>query len=202
MLNDSNDDNFTVYAHKNKTNGKMYIGITCQKLKDRWKNGLGYTLNSHMGRAIQKYGWDSFDHLIIATGLSNEKAKEIEKSLVDLLDLTNPEKGYNEAKGGGGGGMYKKHHTDEVKKRISEARKINGFSEEHKKHISEAKKGTRHHMAKPVYQYTKEGEFVGEWLYMNMAANALQIKKESISACCLGKRPSAGGYVWTYQRRG
>lgn len=193
---------YSVYAHKNKINGKMYVGITCQSVEDRWKCGKGYIKSSHMGRAIEKYGWDAFDHFVIVEDLNVEQAKQTEKMLVQLLDLTNPQKGYNEAVGGGGGGMLGKHQTEEAKKRISDARKRDGFTEEHRKHISESKKGVKHHNAKPVYQYSKDGRLLASWPYMGMAAESLNIKKESISACCLGKRPSAGGYVWTYEKKG
>ena len=36
-------NNYTVYMHKNKINNKVYIGITYQNVKYRWrKNGEGY----------------------------------------------------------------------------------------------------------------------------------------------------------------
>jgi hypothetical protein len=194
-------NNYTVYAHINKINGKAYVGITCQKVKDRWKNGNGYACMK-FSRAIKKYGWDNFKHIVIIENLEQYTAYETEKALIAAFDLTNPQKGYNEACGGASGGMTGKHHTDSAKAKISKARKINGFSAEHRKHISEAKRGVKHHAAKKVYQYTKGGEFVREYSYMNEAAELLKIKKTSISACCKGKRPSAGGYVWTYEKRG
>lgn len=194
-------ENYTVYVHKNKENGKIYIGITSQETKRRWKNGNGYSKKSHFGRAIKKYGWDGFEHIIIVNDISSDKAKEIEKALIALFDSTNPNNGYNEALGGEGGGMYGKHQSDKTKIKISEARKRSGFTEEHKKHISESKTGTKHHLAKPVYQYTKDGEFLSEWPYMGMAAKALNINKSSISGCCLGRRTSAGGFVWSYDKK-
>lgn len=35
-------DNYKIYMHKNKINGKVYIGQTMQSLKQRWNNGHGY----------------------------------------------------------------------------------------------------------------------------------------------------------------
>jgi predicted GIY-YIG superfamily endonuclease len=37
-------NNYKVYAHINKQNGKAYIGITKQELSARWRNGgKGYS---------------------------------------------------------------------------------------------------------------------------------------------------------------
>ena len=33
---------YSVYIHKNKTNNKVYIGVTSKKPKQRWRNGKGY----------------------------------------------------------------------------------------------------------------------------------------------------------------
>ena len=57
--------NFIVYRHVNEVNGKVYIGITCQSLNDRWRNGKGYGKSTHFAHAIQKYGWDNFEHEIL-----------------------------------------------------------------------------------------------------------------------------------------
>lgn len=66
---------YTVYQHKNKINGKIYIGITMQKPEVRWgKNGNNYKSSPHFYSAIQKYGWDNFEHNILFTGLTKEEA--------------------------------------------------------------------------------------------------------------------------------
>ena len=33
---------YCVYKHTNKTNNKVYIGITCRKPEVRWDSGWGY----------------------------------------------------------------------------------------------------------------------------------------------------------------
>ena len=51
---------------------KKYIGITKQKVNKRWKNGNGYKTQQYFYRAIEKYGWDNFQHIIIAKGLTKD----------------------------------------------------------------------------------------------------------------------------------
>ena len=129
---------YSVYKHINKANGKIYIGITKQKPQNRWKNGNGYNAQ-HFGRAISKYGWDGFEHIIVAEGLTKDEAVSMERRLIQLYDSADPQNGYNETLGGDGGFMYRHHHTEEAKEKIRQARIRNGFTEEHKKHISESK---------------------------------------------------------------
>ena len=192
-------NNYIVYKHTNKTNGKVYIGITCQRIHDRWKGGHGYR-SQYFSRAIKKYGWDGFIHEIVAENLSREDACELERILIKSYKSTEPKCGYNQALGGDGGGMYNKHHSESAKKKISKARKENGFTEDHKRHISESKQGAKHHLAKKVYQYTKDGEFIREWDYMSLAAKELNINKGNIGSVCNGDRKTAGGFIWKYER--
>lgn len=94
------DNTYCVYMHKNKINGKGYIGITGASPERRWKNGYGYFKNEHFYRAIQKYGWDNFEHTILHDGLSKEEAAKIEIDLIKKYNLTDPNLGYNYSRGG------------------------------------------------------------------------------------------------------
>ena len=192
---------YCVYCHTNKANGKKYIGITQQTPERRWKNGKGYS-TQHFARAIQKYGWNNFEHTILMSNLTKNQACYYERLYIKKYETTSPEKGYNETLGGDGGGMYNKHHTQSAKEKISEARKIIGFSEAHKRHISESKAGVKHHLAKPVYQYSKDGTFIKKWDYMNEAAKNLNLSRGSISNVCRGRGKTSGGFVWSYQDKG
>ena len=63
-------NNYTIYMHKNKINGKVYIGITSQIPTQRWGvNGKNYRSSPHFYSAIQKYGWDNFEHNILLESL-------------------------------------------------------------------------------------------------------------------------------------
>lgn len=89
---------YCVYAHVNKQNGKMYIGITC-RIEQRWScNGYYYQLSTKFWRAIQKYGWDNFEHIVIIDGISESIACIYEEELIAKYDTQN--NGYNILPGG------------------------------------------------------------------------------------------------------
>ena len=71
-----NENNYTVYMHKNKINGKVYIGITKQNPEHRWGNGKNYKKGLRFNNAIQKYGWDNFKHIILYKNLSKGQAEQ------------------------------------------------------------------------------------------------------------------------------
>lgn len=49
-----------------------------------------------------------------------------------------------------------------------------------------------------VLQYTKNGIFVNRFDTIMDAQRNTSIINQSISACCSGKRKTAGGYIWKY----
>jgi predicted GIY-YIG superfamily endonuclease len=51
-----NENKYTIYMHKNKINGKIYIGQTRTSVNDRWQDGKGYKGCTLFDRAINKYG--------------------------------------------------------------------------------------------------------------------------------------------------
>ncbi len=89
-----------VYIHINKINNKKYIGISSEKNPNtRWKNGFGYRQQVFF-RAIEKYGWNNFEHQILFTNLSEKEAKQKEQELIIQYQSNNPLYGYNRSKGG------------------------------------------------------------------------------------------------------
>ena len=62
-------------------------------------------------RAIKKYGWENFDHIVLIENISKELACVIEKELIKKYETQNKEFGYNLANGGFGGCTVKgKYH--------------------------------------------------------------------------------------------
>ena len=91
---------YTIYMHKNKINGKVYIGQTCQILANRWGSDGRRYKGQIFYNAIQKYGWDNFEHIILKEGLTQEEANQQEIYYIQLYQSTNKNFGYNVTKGG------------------------------------------------------------------------------------------------------
>lgn len=130
---------YTIYMHRNKSNGKVYIGQTCQKPNQRWQNGKGYEKCVLFYNAIQKYGFDGFDHEILFEVETKEEADEKEIEMIAYYDSTNRDKGYNLTEGGQGISGY--HLSEERKQHISEVQTGRLLTDEWKLHISESIKG-------------------------------------------------------------
>ena len=131
---------YVVYCHTNKINGKKYFGITGMKPERRWSNGYGYKTSRHFYFSIQKYGWDSFEHEIVESGLTKEQAAKMEQCLIEKHKTNQEEFGYNMSAGGESGAYGVKQSAETIEKRCQ---KIRGrkTSEETKRKLSEAAKG-------------------------------------------------------------
>ena len=137
-------------------NGKVYIGITSRRPKARWVCGNGYIKNEHFYRAIQKYGWENIEHIIVEQNLSKNDAAELEIKLIKEYKSNDYKFGYNMSSGGefGGSGVIVSQETraklsqkrkgrkmpEYVKNKISESLKGHYISEETKKKISQSLK--------------------------------------------------------------
>lgn len=184
---------YLVYMHVNKINQKKYIGITCQKNPNkRWHGGSGYMNNPYFSKAIKKYGWDNFEHIIIAKGLSKEDACLFEKMMIQANQTQDRRYGYNITDGGE---FFK--HTEESKKLMSQNRKGKGlhhFSEEHIRRMKENHKGGAD---KKKVLCVETGTIYNS---INDAARAVNKNKKMISNCCrnVAHYNTAAGYHWKF----
>ena len=161
---------YTIYRHVNKINGKSYIGQTCQKLENRWHNGHGYkkTHQTAFYNAIQKYGWDNFEHEILVENIKTlQEANKLEQYWIAYYHtwVYDPEcNGYNQTKGGDG----------------SPGRKMS--------------KTTKAKIKKEVY--CVELDQVFDSMKSDSEITGCLVSK--ISSCCKGHANTAGGYHWRY----
>lgn len=86
-----------------------------------------------------------------------------------------------------------------TRKKLSLSKKGIIFSEEHKRALSTSHKGIPNlSRSKEVTQYTKENIPIANFPSTCDAQRQTGIQQSKISACCLGKRKTAGGYIWRY----
>ena len=196
-----------VYVHKNNINGKRYVGITSKsKPEHRWNSGRGYKENPHFISAIEKYGWNNFEHIILYDNLTEIDAKSMECALIKEWKTQDTRYGYNMTSGGDGTpGCYpsvetrqklsearrKENLSEETLTRRSMALKGRKFSESHKKKIGESN-------SKPVSMYSKNGVLLKTFPSARAAEVLLGISHSHISQCCNNKRNSTGGYLWKF----
>jgi len=192
------NDTWKVYVHQNKINGKMYIGITSLPLKKRFEcSGTGYKRhNVKFWRAIQKYGWDNFEHILFADNLTEAEANNMEHLLIEKFDTI--KNGYNCREGGRAGKL-----SEETKQLIREKRALQEIpyesimkaaeknrgikrTEEFKQNLKNAK---RKFMKKV---YCKETDSVYESI--TEASKALGLSKGFVSQVCNLHISSAHGY--------
>ena len=138
---------YSVYKLTCVPTGKIYIGVTSQKLTNRWRNGKAY--HGALKADIDKYGWNNFTKEVLMTGLNSLRAAAWEKHYISLFG--NRAELYNATCGGEvqsdeaisrkSIAMTGRTIFPEVRERMSEARKGIAFSEEHLKNLSQSHKG-------------------------------------------------------------
>lgn len=186
-----------VYVHI-FPNTKKYFGITSKTPNGRWEGGSGYGNNQPvMKAAIEKYGWENIEHIILFKDLTHEEAVQKEIELIAKYK-TNCKKygnayGYNMTDGGEGttGHVCSK----EARKKMSDKR-IGKYS------------GANNYKSKPIIsdigewvsltdfcrQYKYVRRTVEKWLYGLSAMPVewynvhLQFKNETHNITCQQKK--------------
>ena len=151
---------YTVYLITNTVNGKQYVGQTgnFRKRKNFWNCLTQKYSNKYLNEEREKYGLENFDVSIIKEVETQEEALKLEEYYIKELNTLYPN-GYNFKFGGKNNSgsckgelnhMYGKHHSEETKKKMSDAHKgekshMYGthLSEETKKKMSDAHKGRK-----------------------------------------------------------
>jgi len=198
----------TLYCLTNKVNGVQYIGQTTQPLKKRLKDHFAPSKadKSYVGRAIRKYGRDSFETETIVV-VSIDELNTLEQDYIDKLGTLSP-KGYNLTTGG-----ERFNHTEETKKKkISKALKGKStwnlgvkMPEDQKEKISKAKIGKKKteetiqkmRKARPNKKaiMDQDGNIYGS---LADAGRELSLSPPSIHRVLNGQRKTTGGYSFKY----
>ena len=208
-----------IYCHT-APNGKRYIGQTRTQPEKRWQNGRGYSTQQYFKRAIDKYGWDSFKHVVLCSVSKKEYADFLEQWFIEKYDTCNPEHGYNTAKGGAGplgvlwdderkrrhskaisgegNPMYGRRHSAEARTRISErlcGRKLSSEEREFRTGIlleSNKRRQT------PIRQLDLEGNLIAVYPGMGDLERKTGYNHGNICMVCRGLRQTAYGFKWEY----
>lgn len=193
---------YYVYIHINKINNKKYVGITCQEtVEDRWKNGKAYGRSPHFNAAIEKYGWDNFEHITLFDYIDEKSAFEIEKTLIKELKLQDPNYGYNIADGGDINPMQGKHHTEEARQKMSQAL-LDRYAEHPESHPWLGRNHTEETKEKMMYSSKKRQEILcveTGIIYPSIreATRQMELKsKNSITLALNDPNRTAKGYHW------
>lgn len=210
-------NNYVVYKHTLRNDGRVYIGQTCD-VKNRWMP-CKYKHSWYFYNAINKYGWNAFDHEVIMDGLTKDEADAYEIQLIKEYQATDKRYGFNlhcggRARSGVDRPMYGKHLSEEVRKKISEANLGRRLSEETRKKISDARKGvpsplkgttfTEEHKRKIKESNRKLMKRVlcvetgTVYDSVHEAGRKTGADYRNISACCHGKIKTTGGYHWRF----
>lgn len=200
---------YTIYMHRNKMNGKIYIGQTCQEpIEKRWgKDGKNYKGCPYFYSAIQKYGWNNFEHIILEQNLTKEQANEREKFYIKNLDTCNRKFGYNIKIGGNNLDFEtvkiihnKRWSKQEQREQQSQKMKIwyKNLSMADFQILQAKKKGINHKNSKKVVCQETQEVFsclreAAEWAGLGKAQGG------NISEQIAGRRKSAGKHPETNQ---
>ena len=110
-----------IYKVTNNVSGKIYIGKTKRKTRDRWlehvRDAKNYPLkNIPLHKAIIKYGAENFQIETIETNVPEEELNYKEKYYIKKFNSTNSSIGYNATIGGDGGMVSSKLSEKDVNK--------------------------------------------------------------------------------------
>jgi len=197
--------NWKVYVHISPER-KAYVGMTSQKIKDRWGRGSSYRNNKDFYADIQRYGWDNFEHEVIADCLNFDEACLLEEETIRRYNSLVPF-GYNKSTGGEIPSKGCKR-TAEQKRADSAAVKKRWEDEAYRASVIKTMKdrgirppsrlGVPNPHKKEVLQYTTDGQLIKSYPSVAFTAKAFGVTIMSISNACHGKVKTSCGFVFRF----
>lgn len=204
---------YSLYMHISPSH-KVYIGVTTQDPKLRWKRGKGYTDNKYFSRAIKKYGWENFYHIILCQNLTKEEAEYVERSMIQMCKATDRSHGYNIENGG----MLIGKHSHETRAKMSLSMcgernlrygkkfpgqmKIAFEAKDVETRNAEIERRRNAHISQVpvnkivVSQFSKDGQLICTYQSISEASKATGVDTANISRALRNDGKCAGGYLW------
>lgn len=213
-----------IYKVTNKETGKVYIGRTKNPVKWRWHMHLYSSFTptvsdykTPLHEAIRKYGIDTFDVSVVET-CETKRLDERETYWISRYKATDPDVGYNVYSGGRSGTIYtteeivalwkagyaaseiaalipKPIARGTVVRRLMEA----GISQEEIRLRGNAAISRSKH--KLIYQYSLDGKYIQSFYSAGVAGKMLDTTSTNINQAANGAIKSAGGYLWSYEKK-
>jgi group I intron endonuclease len=180
-----------IYKITNLINYKVYIGkgtkISGRIASHKYLLRNNKHTNCHLQHAWNKYGEQNFTFETI------EKCEvsilpQRESYWVEYHKSNNDIFGYNLMIVG----RKNHHHSNETKKKISNASLGKKKTIEHRKNYTLSK-------YKAILQFDLSKNFIKEWLGASQIRDELGYNQGNITAVCNGKRISAHRYIWKYK---
>lgn len=207
MIGEEYREEAGIYAFTNLINGKIYVGESLNIKKRLAYYKYPRKRSRAFESALLKYGEEGFSVEVFYYYQASKK------ELLDLEELFIVVKG--SLVGGWGYNMCHRGQdcsqrvvSEKTKAKISNAKKTINLSKETRHKLSLARKGVKCSIAtkrkmlkaikKPILQYSKDGNIIALFSCSKFASKKTNVSPSSISACCVGKSKSAGGFVWKH----
>lgn len=198
-----------IYMWINTVNNKKYIGSHIGSEDDGYIGSGPIFL-----RAVNKYGIESFERVILERVSERDKVFEREEHYLKLFNVANDKQFYNVRDRAGGGFDYVNNGplAEEYKaKRVAKQKEWyannehpkgmrgKSHSEDTKRKQREATLANKQHTYRPVLQYDLAGNFVAEYESITHAARAVRGIPSNIKYTIEGKFKTAYKHVWKYK---
>ena len=163
-------------------NGKRYIGSTKLTMTNRIYKAK-YEQQRKVQAAIDEFGIDNVEVIVLCEGLTHEGAHSIEQRFIDYYDVCNPEKGYNTLR------VRKNENSEEARQKNRESSLK--FYEQHPEMREKLRKLKTCIPVKCI-------ETGNIYPSATNCEKAMNIAHFSILSVCRHKQHHAGGYSFTF----
>lgn len=201
----------SIYLIRNIINNKVYVGQAMRTVEERFKEHLRKSdiLNTHLSKAIRKYGKNNFYYEIIEDNLPYNILLEREQYWIKYYNSYN--NGYNDTQGGEGYLKYSDEELLELWEKgfncteiakilnanlVSISTQLTQLGIDNDKKIQRIRIKNQEKERDPVLQLTKDGQLIKEWNTAAEIERETGMSRSNIKACCNGKLKTAYGFIW------